>query len=241
MFPPPGRKLAGAEQTAHFAMPKDRVPTVMGTTASPPPGAPRQGVIPYAGRQLPLPAGQWQLLAVGRDEGAQPKQVAVLARVAGTRLGGLLMVLGPDPLSHPSGILETPLSCSAPDVLAGETAAVLLGENPFLHECWTWTAAQMRSVAVTGPKAGLLQRGFANLASMGVAVPDRMLALRYIRSTEFGWLIAEFYVPVRADGPMPPPRAMVGFARKYASLLHRGYDGSLTTGAPTPALPREPG
>ena len=214
----------------------------MGTIASPPPGAAREGVIPYAGRQLPLPSGQWQLVAIGRVEGAESKQVSVLARVRGAQLGGLLVVLGPDALSQASGLLETPTSCSsAQGSLAAEAVPALPGQNPFLHECWTWDPVQMKAAVVADPKAGLLRRGFANLALMGVPMPDRMLLMRYIRSTEFGWFLAELYLPVRADGPLPPPRAMAAFARKYTALLHRGYDGGLTIGAPTPALPREPG
>ncbi len=238
LFPPPARR---AVPGASFTPPPDRVPTTFASIASPPPGTPREGVIPYAGRKLPLPAGQWQELALVRFEDARPREMVLLGRWAGPNLTGLVWAMAPDAASQPSGLLQAGAACGGAGELAGEVSPPPADRNPFAHECWSWSVATLKTGREAEGQDDLMRRGLARLAELGVTVPDRMMALRYIRSSEFGWFVGVVYLPERPEQAVRADRATLAWAKRYVALLHRGYDGELAVGQPTPALPREPG
>ncbi len=236
LFPPVHRHAAApADPAPSFAPPPDRVPTAIESVAVPPPGAAREGLVAYAGHQLPLPPGRWRELAIERDESARPEQVMLLAQTAGTRLAGMLVALAPDPLSRPTGLLRPPQACTAPGTIAAEAAPPAANGDFYLHECWTLGIQAMKAGPLADPS---MRPAFDRLAELGVEVPGRMLAMHYIRSTDTGWFEELLYLPIQPDTPARPDRALLAWARRGAALLHRGYDGALPAGTTAPPPPK---
>ncbi len=202
-----------------------------------PPDAPgQQGIIHYAGRLLPLPAGTWQELAAGRG-GIEMRQATLFDRISNNHLTGLMLVVAPGVMSGATGTVGVPPSCTDPDQLAGAIAPVLPGQSPLTHECWAIRPVDMRAAAGTPATEGLLPRGLAQLGELHVAVPDRMLATTFMRSDDSGWRV----VTVLFGDHGGPVRKLQDWAARFQGALHKGYDGTLVAADLPPAVARDPG
>ncbi len=201
-----------------------------------PPDTPgQQGIIHYAGRLLPLPAGIWHELVVVRA-GAEPSQVALFDRVSNNHLTGLVLVAAPGVMSGATGTVGVPPICHDPDQLAGSVAPVLPGQSPLTHECWAIAPMDMRAVAAA-PAEGILPRGLARLGELHVSVPDQMLATTFMRSDDNGWQVARVML-VDHGGPI---RKLQDWATRFQVPMHKGYDGTLVAADLPPAVARDPG
>lgn len=234
---PDSRTLpAGA---ARYVPQPDPAPLGYSTYDNPPLAPGRTGLVPAAGRQVPLPAGAWQTLTFARAPGPPVLQVSVLDRMEDGLLTGLLVVAAPAPVSRTPGPAAAPLPCVAPDVLARQVAPASAA-NPTAHECWTIAAADMAGLAGAGSHDGLLKLGLARLEKLHVAVPDHMLAVRLIRSDETGWMSATLFLPDRRATSPGALHRLEAWAARFGTLFHKGYDGTLTSGEINPAIARDP-
>ena len=249
MFPPahlPWRHAAApppaAGGAARYVPPRTAPPpSDYGVVAFPPIGDGRAGIIPFAGRKLPLPAGSWQELALARSGGSVAEQGVLLGRLAAGRLTGLLLAAGSGPVGQQDAPMPAVAACFAPDAIAHQVIPATASQSPLARECWLLTAFDRDSPAAAAQTDDLLRGGFDRLARMGVAVPRRMLVLRYIRTDESGWLTALLLLPDREGDRAAALRPLEAWIRRYVGALHKGFDGRLSPADLTPAVVRDPG
>jgi hypothetical protein len=203
----------------------------------PPLGTGRSGIIPFAGRAVPLPAGTWQELVLAKNGTSMAVQVALLGRIDGQRLTGLVLAAAPGPLGNAAGAAADLGPCDARDAIAHQIVPADMNRDPLSHECWVLVPVDM--VAATSPAKtdAVLRRGLARLQEMGVAVPEHMLGLDYVRSDPTGWLTVLLLLPGEQPGT---GRRMQVWVRRFAPLLHKGFDGTLGAAELTPALAHDP-
>jgi hypothetical protein len=194
---------------------------------TPPPGPGRSGIIPFAGRFLPLPEGSWQDLVLARFADANGLQVSVLGRIDGTRLTGLMFGAAPTPVGGAPAPITLFEPCYAPGIIVRETVPAQPEQALLVHECWTLAVADLAGSA--SQKTGeLLQPAFRRLAQLGVSVPDRMLALRYTRSASDGWMMALLLLPDPKMENAAVSRRVQAWAKRYAVQFRKGFDRTLT-------------
>ena len=225
--------------TARYVPQPDPTPLSYSTISMPPLAAGRTGLIPQAGRTMPLPAGSWQTLAFARNAGPGVPQLTLLDRVENGLLTGLLVVAAPTPVGRISGPAAMPQQCVAPDALVRQILPQPAG-NPYAHECWTVTGTTMTGSDSASSRDALLQRGFERLAKLHVSVPDRMLAVRLVRSDETGWMLATLFLPDRHGTSPDALHRLEEWAARFETLFHKGYDGTLAAGDVTPTAARDP-
>ncbi len=213
-------KAPGAA-AARFVPPGDSLPDAPLAVAVPPPGPGRSATIPFAGRQLSLPPGEWQTLVVARTGTPDYRQTTSLARIEAGQVTGLVRAVASDPLSHAVLPPGRQAGCYDPAVIASNVSPRTVEESPEVIECWTVGRFKPPAVAqgrqkLDGPLAIDLER----LDSLGVHMPGEMLAMNYLRADETGWLDVVAMTPEKgADAE----RKMLAFARVYAGELHRGF------------------
>ncbi len=232
---------AGAGTAAHYLPQPDPPAPDYGTIESPPVGAGRSGILPFAGRQVPLPAGTWQELVLARSGGADPVQVTVFARIEARRLSGLMLLAAPDPLSAAAGPVAGPQPCYAADAIAHQLIPAAPNQSLLAHECWTITPFDLTDPAARARQDNVLRAGLDRLDRMGVAVPEHMLGTRFLRSDESGWLTALLLLPDRRDEGPAALRRLQDWVKHFAPLFHKGFDGTLVAADLTPAVARDPG
>lgn len=203
-----------------------------------PPDTPQQqGIIHYAGRLLPLPAGSWQELVLDRGGGSEMRQATFFVRVADHHLTGLMLVEAPSVMSGATGSVEVPPVCVDPNQLAGSIAPVVAGQSPLAHECWAIRPVDMRAAAAVPVAEGLLPRALVQLGERHVAVPDRMLATTFARSDDTGWRMVTILLGDRGG----PIRKLQDWATRFQVPLHKGYDRTLLAADLSPVVARDPG
>ena len=225
MFPPHWMTVPAVKTTSpHFTLPPANPPSDDGHLEMPGDEATRSGVIPFSGHKLPLPAGTWQELALAQASGASATQVSLLARIEDQHLTGLEMAAAPSPLSNSIGGFDGTGPCSATNTIVQETIPVP-GANPLARECWALSETAMTGDNAEIRKDELLKRGLDRLTHMGIQVPDHMMVLSYLRTDETGWMTTFLLLPGRrAD----PNHRLINWVKRFAPLLHKGYDSSLT-------------
>lgn len=247
MFPPPhlhwlsGR--GGATGTGDDAMPAgprfasqpEPPPSDYGVVAFPPLGAGRSGIIPFSGRQVPLPAGTWQELALARSGGAAPEPGVLLGRFAADRVTGLLLAAGSGPVGSGEAPVPSIAACIVPDAIAHRIIPVPSSEGPLARECWVLTTFDRNDPASSVRVDSLLRGGFDRLAQMNVTLPRRMLALRYLRTSGDGWMTALLLLPDRTAD-----RRFQAWVNRYAGALQKGFAGTLTKADLTESVVRDP-
>lgn len=244
MFPPSVRHLdwhglaragGGSTAQARYRPQAADAPTGSDLFELPPPGPGRQGMIAYGGRQLPLPAGSWQELAIDRYDGVEPQQSTLLDRVQDGHLTGLILVATPSALGASTGLVQLPSLCSSPDRIAGNVVPVLPGQSPMMHECWSILPVDMRQQAA-GPAQAIVPAGLKRLGTFNVAVADTMLAINYARSDDTGWRVTTIMLP---DRPANRPK-LIAWAGRFAAVMHKGFDHTLDPSDLTDAVTRDP-
>jgi hypothetical protein len=249
MFPPtvPHFSAAGPSTaapapftpSAHFipqppAPPADRSETqVLGNPQD------RSGVVPFAGRQVALPPGDWKDLVLAINSGAPPVQESLWFRAQAGRLTGLLHAVAPTPASGAPGSLSKPQICFAQAAILKEVAPEPPTSNPMVHECWVLVDTEATSAAARDKIDPPLRRALTRITDLGITVPDRMLSLLYARSTETGWLTLALMLPADTDTTAAASRRIQTWVRHYAAVAHQGFDGKLPDGEPA-AISHDP-
>ncbi len=232
--------MAATEPAPRYAPQPAPAPSEYGVVAFPPLGPGRNGIIPFAGRQLPLPAGTWQELVLARTGGPVTEQGALLARVEAGRLTGLLLAAAPAAVEREAEPMAGLAACFVPDAIAHQVIPTPSADGPMARECWTLTAFD-RDGGKAGPRPDeVLRAGFERLDRMTVTVPSRMLAVRYIRMDATGWLTALLLLPERHGDLADTGSRLQAWIRRFAGALHKGFDGKLTAAELTPAVTRDP-
>jgi hypothetical protein len=158
-------------------------------------GAVYQAKILMNGFEVPLPPGEWAVLASSTVHVTKHPQNTgmqyLLGRIEHARLAGAMMVIA---LRSPdSSGFEEPRTCAAKD-----TMYVIKDEvTPFAHQaCWTvhlLFAGVMQSWADKAAQMGGIYRmAGGDLAAKGVTYPQDMIAVHFFRSEAWGLLEAVY-------------------------------------------------
>jgi hypothetical protein len=245
MFPPHLTRLgaspsgAASNRQPHYEVPPDPVPLDYGTIDLPPLHGGRSTLIPFAGRQLPLPAGEWVEVALLRAGGPLAVQAMALARLRSGRLTGIVVATG-TPAVEPAALLAQPArQC------VDETDPVMQGVAPAPHpdhaaqDCWSVTrlvTARLRDAESRNP---ILKRSLDRLDTLGVLLPARFAASYYVRATQRGGLSVRILLAAGTD-EVAMQRRTESWTRRWALLLRRGFDDALDAAEVTSALARDP-
>ena len=201
----------------------------------PPLGEPRQTMIPFAGRQLPLPQGKWTEVALLSAAGTFPQQGLVLARLVSGRMTGLIIVRGTPPTGRddqvePGACVDAtgrPMHVLAPPKADGQAAM----------ECWF-----TRSIAASklmDPANPLESHVLTRLGGLDIAVPAHLLVSLYYRHVDG----ATFSVATMLPDPSESAalmRQVETWMRRWVPLLHRGFDAALEPSDIKPKLAHDP-
>jgi hypothetical protein len=221
--------------SAHFAPAPDTPPIDGASVEVPHASVDRSGIIPFAGRQILLPAGQWKDVLIARLGGAVPGQIQVLGRIEHGELTGLLQANAPSPGAGAAGPLAIPSACYADNAIAHEITPELPSQSPLAHECWVLIDSDMTAPANRAKIDDVMRRALVRLDELGARIPDHMLLLLYIRSSETGWLRTLLMLPADKDVTTAANRRIEAWCRRFVAALHAGYDGKIVA-----ALPRDP-
>ncbi|MCQ8277930.1 hypothetical protein NFI95_05660 [Acetobacteraceae bacterium KSS8] len=220
MFPPTlpdWRSLApGKGATPHFVAEASKE-AANGIFSMPSMGETRTGSIPFAGRSLPLPPGNW--LQVGYATLPNGVQQQVLARVANHRLEQMILATATGVFGGPAGPVGVPPQCADPNRIAGAIVPETPDQNPLQHECWAIVPADMRKLAGQGQDSPW-PRALDRLGDLGFSVPDQMLAAEFVRSTDRGWQTTIVLLPAKGGSAA----ARTAWATRYQTELHKGFD-----------------
>ncbi len=243
--PPPAAGTGAADAgtpaaTARYVPQPDPPPPDYDTIESPPLGQGQSGIIAFAGRQLPLPFGNWQELVLVRGGGPVPVQAMLLARIEERQLTGLLLAAAPDPMGGADRPVVGLEPCFDPNVIAHQLIPASPGQGPMARECWTLALLDMSNAASHPKFDQVMQEGLARLNRLGIAVTDHMLALRYLRSDATGWMTALLVLPDRHAEPLGAGNRLQTWAKRFVPEFHKGFDRTLTPGDMTPAIARDP-
>jgi len=198
------------------------------------------GVIPFAGRQIPLPQGNWKNVALAQLRGEVPGQAELLFRVENGQLTGVLRAEAPSPGSGAAGVLARPDFCFFTETIMRDTPPEPATQNPMVHECWVLTESTMTGAANRDKVDEELHKALDRLEKNNVSVPEHMLALLYLRSSETGWVRTLLLLPAQRDVTALASRQIQAWVKRYAAALHQGFDGRLAAGASYTALGRDP-
>ena len=227
----------GADTARYVPQPPPPVPDY-GVAVLPPLGVDRTGIIPFAGRLLPLPRGNWQELVLGRSGGDVPGQAMLLARIERGHLTGLLLAAAPTPVAGAAAPVSGAAACFTPDAIAHQIITTNAARDPTARECWT-----LASYDPAKPDE-MMRGGFDRLDHMGIPVPEHLLALRYLRGDATGWLtvlvLLPETLPETGAGTVEASRRLEAWMRRFAPMLHKGFENTLTAHDLTPAIARDP-
>jgi hypothetical protein len=239
MFPPrlpasmldslQGRKH-GLDEQAHYRPPADAPPPDYSLLDLPPLRDGRSILIPFAGRQLPLPAGKWVEVALARDHETPPVQAIVLARIQSSTMTGMILVTGTPPVA-PTALAPpqfSPCNDGTTQVTAGQ-------------DCWN--TGQLITAQLRRPDAELLlKRSLDQLDNLGVILPARLAGGSFVRLDGSGALTVKLMFAEPATGALIPAmsRRMDNWMRRWVPLLHRGFDGALKPADITVPLAHDP-
>jgi hypothetical protein len=203
----------------------------------PPLGTGRSGIIPFAGRQLPLPAGAWQELVLAKSGAGMAVQAVLLGRIDGQRLTGLMMATAPGPFGNAAGEVAGLGPCDSRGSIAHQIVPADMDRDPLSRECWVLVPLDTGAADSPAKTNDVLSRGLGRLQAMGVAVPGLMLGMDYVRSDPTGWMTVLVLLP---DSQPSASRRVQAWVRRFAPLLHKGFDGGLKADDVTPGAVRDP-
>ena len=227
---------AGSLPPARFVPQTAPAPPNAGLLGFPPPGVERSGVIPLAGRQLPLPTGKWQAVVLARSSKPIRGEVMVFSRVEEGALTGLLAIAVPDPLAEQTSPFDAPQECLEPNTIESFIANEPLGQDPLTHECWRLGTLSGTDFLQRAEGDGVLRAALARLREQDARLPDRVAVLDYLRSEPTGFVSALLFLPDREQPSAAERKRLVAWVRRYVAALHEGFDGKLHG----PDLERDP-
>ncbi|WP_419729886.1 hypothetical protein [Lichenicola sp.] len=225
------------DPSAHYAALPARATGDTGMLRLPPMDAGRQGIVPAAGRLLPLPTGTWHELALAREPGPETVQITVLDRIDGNHLTGLIISTAPIPQSPSAGLVGEPPSCSNPDRIAGHIMQAQPGDSPLTHECWSLTLADMHRLANDKRASELTQAVVSQLGSMNIAMPVNMLVVATMSSDDNGWMLNRIFLPSERPGAA---KRVQDWAVKFFPAIQKGFARTLTAADLPPSVTRDP-
>jgi hypothetical protein len=108
------------------------------------------------------------------------------------------------------------------------------------HECWILIDSDATSTEKRGHLDEIMSRALTRVEDLGARLPQHMLALFYMRSSQTGWMTVMLMLPDRGDVTGEASQRIQAWVRRYAGALHAGYDGKLPAAGLPVAVARDP-
>ncbi len=211
----------------------------------------RSRLIPFAGRQVPLPAGNWVEVALLRSGGPLAVQAVVLARLRSSRLTGMIVVIGTPPV-EPEALRAQPMErCVDASVPMIRDAAPTLHRDQTMRDCWSTSPLSMTALKGTGSQDALVKQSLDRLNTLGVILPADLSTSYYVRAGDHGGLTMRIMLADggaagkdRAAGKdgagVAMDRRTQSWMQRWVPLLRRGFDGALKPAEVTAQAARDP-
>ncbi len=199
-------------------------PSDYSSVQHPPLGTLRSGSIPFNGRHLQLPPGEWQVAELARTPnaaGALNVQVETFVQIKSHAVVSVLVTFTPDPVIGglpPPAFMQT---CLASKALAGQIAPPDPAK-PLDNECWVLTNATL-STAKDGPAEAIRLPELERFRRAGFSIPERGTALDYRQSDQTGWLVVSLFDSEEPVNTALERRRLQAWSKAYAVALHRGF------------------
>ena len=187
--------------------------------------ATRRTLMPIAGRQLPLPAGDWHEVLTGRFEMAGENVETILARFTRGKLTGLIDAIATT--SPSEGRFPLPPACLNPTNFAAH-------QQTDGSACW-FVANTPPDEPGPADRPTIDEGARSRLRQLGVAMPSAMIRGAWFRAGD-----GEF-MDVAIDLPSDHPDRVETWLKGWMPLLDNGFDGTLRAAQVTARLARDPG
>ena len=246
MFPPhpPAfvSKLHGRapDQQAHFTPPPAAAPLDYSSIDLPPIETQRSRLIPFAGRQLPLPAGKWAEVALLRSGGPFAVQALVLTRLQSSRLTGMIIVTGTPPVEPASLHVQPVNQCVDASDPVLQDPAPTLHRDLAMRDCWSVSPLPAAALTDATSQNMLLKRSLDRLRALGVTLPAALSAAYYVRAGDDGGMTMRIMLAGPATSGAARDRRTQSWMQRWVPLLRQGFDGSLRPADVTPQAARDP-
>jgi hypothetical protein len=208
------------------------------------------GTVPFAGVTLPLPRGEWTVVAAisGHTSPGQKAATSILAQVTSGTLTAAIVLEAVEPPSTTHAGFPANATCQAPSLLFGRVFSAV-DHGP--QACWGVDALVAQDWNIEGMMP-ILRSAIAELRQQGTALPtvvlrahffhadaDHLLAMQVLEAAPsppeppFGWTMAE----VRgAPDKLVRAVRLRNWAETWDALVRRSFEGRLTPADVTPAL-----
>ena len=232
-----------ADEQARFTPQPARPPLDYSSIALPPMETQRSRLVPFAGRQVPLPAGNWVEVALLRSGGPLAVQAVVMARLRSNRLTGMIVIIG-TPAVEPEALRAQPTGrCIDPGIPMIGDAAPTLHRDRAMRDCWSTSPLPMAILKGTGSQDALVKQSLDRLDTLGMILPADLSTSYYVRAGGDGGLTMRIML---ADGAgkdragVTMDRRTQSWMQRWVPLLRRGFDGALTPAEVTSQAARDP-
>jgi hypothetical protein len=212
------------------------------------------GTVPFAGVTVPLPRGEWTVIAAisGHTSQGQKAATSILAQVTNGSLATVIILEAVEPLSTIHTGFPTDVTCQASSLLFGRVFSAV-DHGP--QACWEVDALVAQDWNMEGMMP-ILRSAIAELRQRGTALPTVVLRAHFFHADAvhlltmqvleaapappqppFGWTMAE----VRST-PDKLARAvrLRNWAETWDALVRRSFEGRLIPADVTPALEELP-
>jgi hypothetical protein len=163
-----------------------------------------RGTVPFIGRSLPLPVGDWMVVGINQAKlpSGQLVGAIMLTRADAGQLLGAVVAFASDG-SGPAAGSPADYTCQGPRVL---TARIFAAEDHGRQDNWCidaypailWDGVQQPTV---------LRAGLGALRQTGVAVPSLMLRSYFIEADKASYLKVNYFLSMQLGGiPVPTSR-----------------------------------
>ena len=238
MFPPrlPTFSLRRPQPTGpRYVPPAANAPPDYTAISTPPITGTRHGLIPFGGRQVPLPQGNWSEIVLLQAVGPVSRQGVVLARLQSGRMTGMIVALGTPPTDRDAPIPSA--ACVDPTGMPVHMLSQPQASDPTVQECWS--LRRLATSELVASRNPIESRAFGRLGKLDVAVPAHLLAVRYYRHDHGATLAVTTLLPDPNESASLVRRTDA-WARHWVGLLHRGFDSALVARDVSGAPARDP-
>ena len=131
-----------------------------------------------------------------------------------------------------------PEVCHTDNTIMREIVPESASDSPMVHQCWLLIDSGVTASANRAKLDDAMRRALGRINDFGAIIPDHMLMLVYIRSSETGWLRMQLLLPADKDISVSATHRIEAWCRRFVAELNSGYDGKL--GALRAVVPRDP-
>ncbi|MBV9757088.1 MAG: hypothetical protein JO047_08550 [Alphaproteobacteria bacterium] len=163
-------------------------------------GPPYVDVLSFAGRWIPLPAGEWRGVNETRTKSDPPQVSTMFVRMNGNTTGGILVV---DANSAPSTVpraFPLPHACNSPLAYA---ARMIPPHDQVQHECWSILPAFLPADWSSPKVSATYRRGMQRLQEANIAVPPVLIGATWFECDDRNWLLVQYFFDPTTDASVP--------------------------------------